>query len=338
MPSRKVQRHDAFFQTLLDRPGNAGTLLRERLPPEVVGLLTDGAPEHVPGSFVSRRLRKYQTDRLYRTRTMTGRPVLIYTLIEHKADPDHRVGLQLLGYQAQILEHWDRTEGRDPDGSLRPLPALVTLVVYHGADTWNVPLSLAAATDADDAIRPWCLDFRYSLVDLGRIPDAKLSQERALRVGFLILKHGPLRRGDRRKLQKIAREALRLGHDDLLTFLYYLVGHLMEDPHGDLVRDILRDVVPEEEESMLTQTAQKWLAEGFNEGLARGLTEGKAEGKAEGHTEGKADMLLRLLGLRFGPLPPEIEARIRAAEEIRLDGWSERILDARNLADIFREV
>lgn len=105
MPSRRVQRHDAFFQTLLDRPGNAGTLLRERLPPEVVALLTDDPPEHVPGSFVSRRLRKYQTDRLYRTRTTTGRPVLVYTLIEHKADPDPRIGLQLLGYQAQILEH-----------------------------------------------------------------------------------------------------------------------------------------------------------------------------------------------------------------------------------------
>jgi hypothetical protein len=192
-----------------------------------------------------------------------------------------------------------------------------------------VPLSLAEVTD--DAVRPWCLDFRYSLVDLGRIPDAKLSSERALRVGLLILKHGRLRRRDRRKLQKIAREALRLGHDDLLTFLYYLVGHLVEDPDGDLVRDILRDVVPEEEESMVTQTARKWLAEGFNEGLAKGLT----EGKAEGYAEGKAEMLLRQLGRRFGPLSPEIEARVRSADAGRLDGWSEAILDARDLGDVF---
>jgi hypothetical protein len=275
--------------------------------------------------------------------------VLIYTLIEHKAAPDPRVALQLLGYQAQVLEHWDRTEGRTPDGSLRPLPALVTLVVHHGSKSWDVPLSLAEATDADVAVRPWCLDFRYSLVDLGRIPDAQLSRERALRVGLLILKHGRLRRSDRRKLRRLAREALRLGHDDLLTFLYYLVGHLVEDPDGDLIRDILRDVVPEEEESMVTQTARKWLAEGFNEGLAKGLLEGEAKGEVRGRVEGeargeargevkgRAEMLLRLLRRRFGPLSPEVEARVRSADPDRLDRWSDSVLDARTLSDVFTD-
>ena len=71
MSSRTVQRHDQFFQQLLDKPDVAGRLLRERLPPEVVELLADEPPELVPGSFVSRRLRGYRTDRLYRTRTRT---------------------------------------------------------------------------------------------------------------------------------------------------------------------------------------------------------------------------------------------------------------------------
>jgi len=327
MPRRPAQRHDAFFQTLLDRPGSAGTLLRERLPPEVVALLAEDPPEHVPGSFVSHRLRKYHTDRLYRTRTTTGRSVLIYTLIEHKADPDPRIGLQLLGYQTQILEHWDRTEGRAPDGSLRPLPALVTLVVYHGARPWEVPLSLAGAVDADDAVRPYLLDFRYSLADLGRIPDAHLSGERPLRVGLLILKHGRPGRPNRRKLRQIAKEALRLGRDDLLTFLYYMQGHLVDDPRGELIRDIVRELLPEEEERMVTQIAKQWMAEGFTKGLA--------EGEAKGETSGKAAMLLRLLARRFGPLPAEIETRVRSADGSRLDVWSERILDARDLSDVF---
>jgi hypothetical protein len=77
MPTRVIQRHDSFFQRLLDQPGMAGTLLRERLPPEVVGLLVNEPPELIPGSFVSQRLRAYRTDRLYRSRTLTGLPVLI---------------------------------------------------------------------------------------------------------------------------------------------------------------------------------------------------------------------------------------------------------------------
>jgi predicted transposase YdaD len=334
MPSRSVQRHDAFFQTLLDTPGNAGTLLRERLPADVAALLAEGPPELVPGSFVSKRLRGYRTDRLYKTRTVTGRPALVYALIEHKSKPDPRLALQLLGYQAQILEHWDRQEGRAADGTLRPLPALVTMVVYHGVAPWTVPLSLAEATDADEAIRPYCLDFRYSLVDLGRIRDADLSRERRLRVGLLILKYGPTGRADRRKLLRIAKEALRLGRDDLATFLYYLLGDLADDPRGDLARDILRELVPEEEEErMVSLIAEQWKAEGFSQGLDKG----KAEGKAEGKTEGKSEILLRQIVRRFGPLSPETEARVRSASADRLDLWSERILEAQTLADLFRD-
>jgi predicted transposase YdaD len=299
----------------------------------VAALLGDEPPELLPGSFVSKRLRGHRTDRLYRTRTRAGRPALVYTLIEHKSAPDPRLPLQLLGYQYQVLEHWDRTEGRAPDGTPRPLPALVTLVVYHGSRPWTVPASLGAATDADEGLRPYCLDFRYSLADLGRIPDAQLSQDRRLRVGLLILKHGAVGRADRRRLLKIARQALRLGHDDLATFLYYLLADLTDDPRGELARDILRELVPEEEERMVSQIAEEWMAEGE----AKGFNQGLQKGKAEGETSGKADMLLRLLKRRFGPLPPETEARVRAAGPDRLDLWGERILDATDPAEVMRD-
>ena len=158
MPPRQLQRHDPFFQRLLEQPGAAGVLLRERLPPEVAALLADEPPELVPGSFISGRLRGYRTDRLFRTRTKAGSPVLIFTLIEHKSRPDPRIALQLLGYQCQILERWAAQEGKGSDGRLKPLPALVTLVVYNGREEWDVPTSLAEATDAGAAMRPWQLD------------------------------------------------------------------------------------------------------------------------------------------------------------------------------------
>jgi len=44
--SRLIQRHDQFFKRLLDQPGAAGALLRERLPPEVAALLDDRPPEN----------------------------------------------------------------------------------------------------------------------------------------------------------------------------------------------------------------------------------------------------------------------------------------------------
>ncbi len=326
MVSRQLQRHDQFFQRLLDQPGAAGALLRERLPAEVAALLVAEPPELVPGTFVSRRLRGYRTDRLYRTRTLTGRPALIYTLVEHKSRPEQRISLQLLGYQTQILEQWDAREGKAPDGTLRPLPALITLVVYNGTEDWNVPLSLAEATDADPALRPWTVDFRYSLVNLKSIPDARLSTEKVLRVGLLILKYGRPARKDRRKLIRLIRVAHALGDDDLVTLVYYLLGD-PDGPHQDLIRSTLDDVLPEQGDRIMSTFVEQLRAEGFNLGVV--------QGEAKGEARGKADTLLRQLLRRDKTLPSGIEDRVRAAGIDQLDEWSERFADGLSLSEIF---
>ena len=206
MAPRVVQRHDQFFQALLDKPGTAGALIRENLPREITARLSSNPPVLMPGSFVSSELRGVRTDRLYRCWTIDDRPVLIYTILEHKSTNDPRIALQILTYICRIIEYWDKTEGRATDGTLNPLPAIVTMVVYNGTAPWTVPLSLAEATDADPALLPYLPNFRYSLVDLGRVPNEQLSQLRALRVGLLILKHGkPGRARSRRIAQNCAR-------------------------------------------------------------------------------------------------------------------------------------
>ena len=293
-------------------------------PKEVVRLLVDEPPELIPGSFVSRRLRGYRTDRLYRTHTLTGKPVLIHCLIEHKSRPETRTPLQLLGYLYQYLDHWNRTEGKNPDGSWRPLPAIVPMVVYHGAEKWTAPLSLFDTTNSDPALRPYLLDFRYNLVDLGRIPAAELSQKQELRVGFLILKHGNLNRTTREKLRTLISEAERLGDDDLATLIYYLMGDL-DEPQSNLVREILNELLPEKEAHMLSVAAQKWLAEG------------EAKGKAEGKAEGKADSFLRLLERRFRVVPDEIRQRIPKTDLSTLDTWFDRAIDAPSLDQVFSD-
>ena len=124
-----------------------------------------------------------------------------------------RVGLQLLGYKALILKRWADTEGRTkgPDGRLPPLPALVSLVVYYGEGRWTVPETLAETVDADDDLRPYLLDFRYTLADLGRIEDAKLSHDPALRISLLVMKWAT-RQGDPREiLRAVVRAASALG-------------------------------------------------------------------------------------------------------------------------------
>ena len=245
--------------------------------------------------------------------------MFIYCLLEHKSTPDPHIAIQLLGYQYQILEHWHRTAGKNPYGSWQSLPAILTMVVYHGKAEWNIPLSLVDATDTDPALHPYLLNFSYRLVDLGRIPDANLSEQRNLRVGLLILKHGTIGRATRKQLIKLVSETIRLGYDNLVTLIYYLMADL-DEPKTQLVREVLTKLLPKDEERVMSTVAEKWKAEG--------IAVGKAAGKAEGKAEGEALVLKRLIKRRFGVLPEWARARIDAADATRIEAWAEAIFDA----------
>ncbi|WP_295588390.1 cytosolic protein [uncultured Lamprocystis sp.] len=58
-------------------------------------------------------------------------------------------------------------------------------------------------------------------------------------------------------------------------------------------------------------------------------------GEARGEVRGSARLLRGLLERRFGSLPPDALARLDDADVERLMAWSERVFDARTLAEVF---
>lgn len=89
----------------------------------------------------------------------------------------------------------------------------------------------------------------------------------------------------------------------------------------------------------LTESAQRTLMEylkmhhpEYQSEFARKYVE---EGRKEGHKEGQQEVLLKQLGLKFGELPDWAVQRLRAADDTDLDRWTERVLDAASLDDVF---
>jgi hypothetical protein len=64
---------------------------------------------------------------------------------------------------------------------------------------------------------------------------------------------------------------------------------------------------------------------------------GRAEGREAGRREGEAEMLLRLLRLRFGSVPADVTTRVTTADPEMLLRWSERVLSAPTLEAGFAE-
>ena len=57
------------------------------------------------------------------------------------------------------------------------------------------------------------------------------------------------------------------------------------------------------------------------------------QGKAEGKVEGRMELILKLLALRFGPLPDATQTRVRSAQDAQLDAVAERMLTAKTLEE-----
>jgi predicted transposase YdaD len=102
-----------------------------------------------------------------------------------------------------------------------------------------------------------------------------------------------------------------------------------------LTAQSLQDVFPPHEEpaTLTLEEIETMLAENIDR-WNRELLE---KGRQQGRQEGEARVVLRQLRLKFGPLEPAIEDRVRSADTDRLLEWGERVLTAQSLQDVFRD-
>lgn len=309
------QPHDALFRALLDSPRRAGALIRDHLPPDLAARLSADPPRLIDGTFIDGDLKETRSDRLFSVTLTDGRPALLYVLLEHKSTPDPRTPLQLLGYMAAI---WTRYAGRDGK-RLGRLPPIIPLVFYHGARPWSVPTTVLDCIDADDGLRRWMAGLPYVIRDLGPIAYEELSRERAVRVALGALKYAFVR-GDTAAILDRLLADLPDGDALELQILRYIVR--VYDTTVDDLGDALDRVKRERRDELMPTIAQQWVQQG------------RAEGMVAGRAEGKAEILLRQIRRRFGALPAELEARVRAADSDALDIISDRFIDARSLDDL----
>jgi predicted transposase YdaD len=75
--------------------------------------------------------------------------------------------------------------------------------------------------------------------------------------------------------------------------------------------------------------------EGKQEGRLEGKQEGRLEGKLEGVQLGEATILLRQIELKFGAISEQDRRRIESADAETLLKWSERVLTAESLDQLF---
>jgi len=95
--------------------------------------------------------------------------------------------------------------------------------------------------------------------------------------------------------------------------------------------------LPEEMESTLWNELMSYEEERHTPYVTSVERIGIKKGQRQGMQQGMQLLIRKLLMRRFGQLPEWVDKRLESAESRDLKQWAERILDARDLQDVFSD-
>jgi hypothetical protein len=186
-----------------------------------------------------------------------------------------------------------------------------------------VPLSFGETVAADPALRSYLPDFTYSLLDLGRVPDERLSSQPVARGGLRVLKYSHRPDGQGAAVLGAVDDLLGSG---ILVSAFIYINWAYDAVDRRAIEAALARAPDEQREAVMSVMAQE---------REQGRIEGEALGKARGKAEGKAETLLRLLDRRFHGVPEAYRTQVLAADAEQLDTWIDAVLDAESIEGVF---
>ena len=310
--------HDKLFRVAFSDTREAKPLLQFILPKTLAASIEWTSLRVVPGTFVDDGLTERRTDILYSATTDDGRPQLIYVLLEHQSQVDPMMAFRMFEYVSLILRRWRRGQPH-----ARVLPAVVPVVVYAGDRPWTAPTAVEDLFGR--APEDWMPRMRFLLDDLSRVSDEVFARrllgvfgDVALRA-LLRLPRSPDPVGELARWLPLLRAMVEApgGLERLRHVIEYLAA--VADLEPEALQPVVRQLGPAAEETAMT------LAERLRQ-----------QGRQEGRRQNAVETTLRLLRLKFGePLPASVSTRVEAGTPADFERWSERLLTATELEQVF---
>jgi len=287
---------------------------------------------HTNRSFIPDNLREQESDLVYtvpfRSQSETE-DLLIYILIEHQSTIDATMGFRILFYMTQIWDFQRREwESNDVPKSQRRFRPILPIVFYTGERTWQTPVTLHTQMDLPDVLSEFVPTFNILFFSVKDADAADLTKTDHP-LGWLLT---VLQKEHANKEEIRAALMAAVLHIDTLDeertqqwqraifYLYLLILHRRpSEEHGELktlVHQHIRETSRREEGEAMAQTMAQYLIE-------------------QGETQAKREAVLKLIRLRFDPVPESVASRITSMRSLtRLDSLFERAVTAQTLDDI----
>jgi hypothetical protein len=304
---------------------------------------------HEPTEQVDAELAKRYNDLLFRVNLAGEQPdgrqreAFIEVALEHQSSSDPMMPLKMLGL---VLRRTELLRRANP--KLERVPIVLPVVLFQGQGKrmtpWRHPQRFSQLLDADEltieAFRPNIPDFEFVLDDLTVQSRDSLHERQLTAIAWIALTLLREASSNPELLQQL-RNARDLDQwqrasetpnaavvfRQFWAYLYSVVDFPTEELH-----DFAKTVSELAEKTQMT-TAQRIIDQ-----AAPGLRdEGRKEGLKEGEAKGKAATLTRQVQFKFREEVDEAALiRIATGSAEELDLWTERILFAASLDDLFR--
>jgi hypothetical protein len=262
-----------------------------------------------------------------------GRSILLYILIEHQSEPERIMPLRALEYVATIYRYqerqWRRTHGSSDNVQFMPV---LPIVFYTRTRTWESLGRLRDLVEEGEEFGDAIPDLEPIFVNLRALTAEQLAARggffgRVLRV--VQQRHAPPDQfADLLQEEVAALEALRTRQRPrwlaLLSYLTAFVYHDRVPDEQEALRGLIEEAVPTAEDRQEVQTVARTIADMYRE-----------EGEKKGELRGLRRLLVDQLQEKFGDLPPETVAAIRATTSVKLlTQWGKRLVSATTLQEV----
>ena len=132
--------HDTGYKDLFSHPEMVADLIRGFVHEDWVRHLDFSTLERVEGRLLTRRLRRRESDVVWRLRWGGNRWLYVYLLIEFQSTIDPFMALRVMVYVGLLYQHLIK-EGLV--SRFDRLPPVLPLILYNGSAPWGAALDVA---------------------------------------------------------------------------------------------------------------------------------------------------------------------------------------------------
>lgn len=315
--------HDHSYKHLFSHAELVRDLLQGFVQEAWIDDLDLSTLEKTQSSYVSDDLREREDDAIWRVRCR-DEWIYVYILIEFQSTVDRFMAVRLMVYIGLLYQDLIRTGQLLENGKL---PPVFPLVLYNGKQEWTCASSVQELIqDVPGGLSKYRPTLTYLLLDESRHQMQGVSADNLVAAIF--------------RLEQSNEPAdVRVMVQNLIEWLKAPEQLSLRRAFAVWIRRVLLPVrlpgqsLPEindlmEVDAMLAERVKEWTHEWEAKGMQKGMQKGRQEGQS--------GILLSQMRLKFGELDAGIVAKIQSADTTQLTLWSERILSAKTIEDIFQ--